>query len=139
MQPNESVVPINTTPLLYDKDFYTWPEEWMCYEEDIPVGNAILQEYVPFIESLIQRNLANSTIKKYMMNLCVLGSTIIGRIQDETRQKKWPAKKLLLEYLDDEGGPLTRCWDLNDDTDFKNIMAYDSVCRKLYRFMKDQK
>jgi hypothetical protein len=139
MESKESIGPFNPTPLLYYKDFYTWSESWMGEEKDRAIGDAILQEYVPFIESLVQQGLAKSTIKKHMLNLCVLGSEIIGRIQDEPRRKKWPAKKLLLEYLDDEGGPLTHCWDPNDDTDFKNIMAYDSVCRKLYMFIKDKK
>ena len=139
MQPKESIGTFNPTPLLYYKDFYAWSESWMGEEKDRAIGDAILQEYIPFIESLVQQGLAKSTIKKYMLNLCVLGSEIIGRIQDEPRRKKWPAKKLLLEYLDDEGGPLTHCWDPNDDTDFKNIVAYDSVCRKLYRFIEDEK
>jgi len=138
MQPNETVLPINTTPLLYCKDFYKWSETWMCYEEDIPVGKAILQEYIPFIESLIQRNLAKRTIKNHMLNLCVLGSEIIGRIQEDERQRKWPPKKILLSYIDDSGGPIPHGWDPDDDTDRNNITAYDAVCRKLYRFIKDQ-
>lgn len=139
MQPKESIGPFNPTPLQYYKDYYTWSEAWMGEEKDRAIGDAILQEYIPFIESLVQQGLAKSTIKKHMLNLCVLGSEIIGRIQDEPRRKNWPAKKLLLEYLDDEGGPLAHCWDPNNNTDFKYILAYDSICRKLYRFIIDQK
>jgi hypothetical protein len=139
MQANESNGSLNPTPLVYFKDYYTWSASWMGEERDRAVGDAILQEYIPFIESLVQRRLAKSTIKKYMLNLCVLGSAIIERIQDEPRRKNWPAKKLLLEYLHDEGGPLAHCWDPNDDIDFKNILAYDSCCRKLYKFLNEQK
>ncbi len=139
MQANESNNVLNPTPLEYFKDYYKWSASWMGEEKDRAIGDAILQEYVPFIESLAQHGLAKRTIKMHMLNLWALGSAIIEQIQDEPVQKNWPAKKLLLEYLHDEGGPLLRCWDPGDGIDIKKILAYDSSCRKFYQFMNGQK
>ena len=137
MQLKETVSSINKIPLLYAKDFYEWPEHWMGFEKDIDFGKKILQEFIPFIEFLTQKSLAKSTIKKYMSDLSVLGSEIIRRIHDNESQRKWPAKKILLNYIDDSGGPLPHCWDPNEFTQQRYITNYDSVCRRLYRFINN--
>jgi hypothetical protein len=129
---------VNATPLLYFKDFYNWPRDWMEFETDLEVGNGILQEFIPFIEHLVQKGLSKSTIKKYMTDLGVLGSEIIRRIHDSEDQRKWPASVILLSYIDDSGGPLPYCWDTTDFTEQRYITAYDSVCRKLYKFVTKQ-
>jgi len=128
----------NQIPLLYFKDFYTWPRNWMGFEIDIEVGNKILQEFIPFIEYLAKKNLAISTIKKYMTDLGVLGSEIIRRIHDSENQRTWPASKILLYYIDEKGGPFPHFWDPNDFTQKRYISAYDSVCRNLFKFMTKQ-
>jgi hypothetical protein len=107
----------------------------MGFKEDIDLGNTILQEFVPFIEHLVNKNLARSTIKKYMSNLGVLGSEIIRRIHENGNQRKWPVKKILLNYLDDEGGPLPYCWNPDEFTEQRYITAYDSTCRIFYKFI----
>ncbi len=50
-------------PLIYHKDFYEWPKQWMGVKEDVDVGTRILQEFIPFIEHLVDKKLARSTIK----------------------------------------------------------------------------
>lgn len=126
---------IDKMPLLYSKDFYEWPQYWMGFEKDLDVGNKILQEFIPFIGFLAQRNVARSTMRKYMSDLSVLGSEIIRRIHDNEKQRKWPAKKIILDYIDDSGGPLPNCWNPNELTEQRYITAYDSVCRRLHRFL----
>jgi hypothetical protein len=64
MSSNEVNSTKNKIPLLYYKDFYEWPQHWMGFKEDIVIGNNILQEFIPFIEFLVNKKLAKSTIKK---------------------------------------------------------------------------
>ncbi len=124
------------TPLLYNKDFYEWSRSWMGFEKDIEVGDKIIQEFVPFIESLVQKNLARSTIKKYMADLWVLGGEIIRGIHNDEHQRKWTGREILLHYINDVGGPLPHCWNPNEFTEQRYMTAYDSVCRILYKFIK---
>ena len=126
----------NNLPLIYYKDFYDWPKHWMGFEEDIDVGGKIIQEFIPFIEFLVEKQLARSTIKKYMSDLGVLGSEIIRRIQNNEDQRNWSGKKILLYYIDNSGGPLPHCWDPDEFTQQRYITAYDSVCRNFYKFIR---
>jgi hypothetical protein len=130
---------INKIPVLYYKDFYEWPQHWMGFKEDIDLGNRILLEFIPFIEFLVDKKLARSTIKKYMSDLGVLGSEIIRRIHENENQRKWPANKILLDYLDESGGPIPHCWDPNEFTQQRYITAYDSTCRNFYKFINNKK
>jgi len=139
MQSSEQVSSVSKIPLLYFKDFYNWPRDWMGFEADLEVGSRILTEFIPFIEFIVKKGLARSTIKKYMTDLGVLGSEIIRRIHDSEAQRKWPASKILLHYIDDSGGPLPYCWDVNDFTQQRYITAYDSVCRMLHKFITKRK
>ena len=122
-------------PLIYYKDFYDWPKHWMGFKEDIDVGGKILQEFIPFIEFLVDKKLARSTIKKYMADLSLLGSEIVRSIQHHEDQRNWAAKKILLYYVDESGGPLPHCWDPEEFTQQRYITAYDSVCRNLYKYL----
>lgn len=129
----------NKIPLFYFKDFYEWPQHWMGFKEDIDLGNRILLEFIPFVEFLVNKKLARSTIKKYMADLGVLGSEIIRRIHENENQRKWPAEKILLDYLDESGGPIPHCWDPNEFTQQRYITAYDSTCRNFYKFINNKK
>lgn len=122
-------------PTHYYKNFYEWPKQWIGFGEDLNVGNRIIKEYLPFIEHLVGRQLARSTIKKYMSDLGVLGSEIISRIHLYEDQRNWSAKQILLFYIDDSGGPFPHCWNPDKFIQQRYISAYNSVCRQLYKYL----
>ena len=74
-----------------------------------------------------------------MGNLWVLGSEIISGVHYDEEQRTLAAQDLLLEYVEEEGGPLVHQWDPNYKTDMASIKSYDATCRKLYKFLKTSK
>ncbi|MFQ5544300.1 MAG: hypothetical protein ACE5FY_08130 [Nitrospiria bacterium] len=116
---------------LYCKDIDEWPLEWAGLPElDIPVGTRLIKEFKPFLLDLIHRDRSKGTVKKYASYLCCLGGEIMRRVDDSANDRKLPVRDLLFKYIDEEGGPLWR-----HARDERDHMAYDSVCRLLYKFM----
>lgn len=121
-------------PVDYFKDFYEWPKDWMGVKADLVIGDALLRLFTPFIESLIKNGLSVKTIKNHMGNLAVLGSEIIRRLNDgDEKNRKLMPRKLLLEYINDENGPLVHHWDPNDSTEEAHLKSFDATCRKLFK------
>lgn len=124
------------TPIDYFSDFFEWPQNWMVENKDIAIGNNLLETFIPFIDSLIREGLAVRTIRNHMLNLSVLGGEIIRRLNDgDEHNRKLKSGKLLLEYIDDEQGPLVHHWDINDRADEACLKSFDGTCRKLYTFI----
>lgn len=123
-------------PADYFSNFAQWPEDWMVIDEDLVIGNNLLELFTPFIENLIKEELAIKTIKNHMGNLMLLGEEIIRRLNDDDEDnRKLMPKKLLLEYIDEEYGPLLLHWDPNDPTEEAHLKAFDATCRKLFKFI----
>jgi len=123
-------------PVNYFKDYCDWPKHWMESDEDLATGNALLVLFTPFIESLIKNDLSVRIIKNHMGNLSVLGGEIIRRLNDgDEKNRKLQPKELLLEYIDEEYGPLVHHWDPNNTTEESYLKSFDGTCRKLYKFI----
>ena len=60
----------------------------------------------------------------------MLGAELIRRIQDEPSLRKLTIQGLLLELLEDDGGPLV--YPLLPESE---QIAFDGTCRKLFRFL----
>jgi len=124
------------SPTDYHHDFLEWPRDWMESEKDLKIGKDMLNSFTPFIKSLIDDGLAAKTIKNHMANLCLLGSEIIRRLNDgDAAYRKLPTNRIVLEYIDDQHGPLLSFWDPNDSTELAYLKAFDATCRKLYKFI----
>ena len=64
----------------------------------------------------------------------MLGGEIIRRRQDDPDLAKQPAPELLFNLVEEDGGPLI--WpSITESTQ----NAFDATCRKLYRFLNQQK
>ncbi len=84
---------------------------------------------------MISDGLAVKTIKNHMLNLSQLALEIIRRLNDEVEDyRKLPIETLLLKYINDQDGPLLHHLDPNDSADETQLKAFDSTCRKLYKF-----
>lgn len=116
--------------LEYCKDIDEWPESWEIDEEDIKIGRGIVEQFKPFIISLIEKGLSKKTVKLYRDYLWVLGGELIRQINDDESDRRLSARKLILKHVDDFGGPYWR-HSCNDADNAK----YNSVCKELFKFL----
>lgn len=123
------------TPIDFDSQFYEWPSQWIVVKGDLRIGKEMVNLFTPFIQSLIDDGLAVKTIKRHMLNLCLLGSEIVRRINDEdVAFRKLPTTRIIFKYVDEESGPLLHFWNPNDPTEETYLKAFDATCRKLYKY-----
>jgi len=103
-----------------------WPESWAIDEADVQKGLEIVAVLAPFAESLVNRGLALSTIRRHINNLWLLGGEIIREINFDPGQRAKTALELLEASVDDEGGPY--CRHLETESEMK---SFDATCKKL--------
>lgn len=105
------------------------PESWACLPEDVPVGKGLVTELRPFVVHLEQRGLAPAKIRGHVNGLWVIGGEIIRRLDEDPRQRKLTARKLLLGAIEGGEAPLANGVSEADQN------AIDATARKLLRFM----
>jgi|SRR5579859_4931999 len=114
----------------YCPDLADWARHW-CYEpRDLLGGQQFVEHITPFLRHLLQSGLARRTLRRHRDNLRLLGAELIRRIQDEPSPRKLTIQGLLLELLEDDGGPLV--YPLLPESE---QIAFDGTCRKLFRFL----
>ncbi len=111
-------------------DLDAWPDRWMIDQPDRTMGKAIVTVLTHFIEHLIKQGLTKRTIKRHVDNLWVLGGEIITDINWDESLGKLSAKDLVINAIDEEGGPLLR-----NPLDPEDQKPFDSTCKKLYKFL----
>ena len=116
--------------LAYVPDLYEWPDSWMVDQPDRAMGKAIVTVLTPFIDYLINQGLTKRTIKRHVDNLWALGGEIITAINWDESLRKQSATDLVINAIDEEGGPLLR-----NPLDPDDQKPFDSTCRKLYKFL----
>ena len=94
------------------------------------MGKAIVTVLTPSIEHLIKQGLTKRTLKRHVDNLWVLGGEIITGINWDESIRKLSAKDLVINAIDEEGGPLLR-----NPLDPEDQKPFDSTCKKLYKFL----
>ena len=112
------------------KDMNGWPKNWAGDDSDIPIGQRIVQTLDSFVLAMMEEGLAPSTIKRHVCYLCLLGGEIIRCVQDDRKLRKATGNELVLRFIDDEGGPLSRYLPTEEDQ-----RPFDGTCRKLYRYL----
>jgi hypothetical protein len=115
-------------------DLVNWPELWKIEDNDVAIGQRIVDSIQPFLIDLQQHGLAHKTLARHRDHLQMLGGEIIRRRHDNPDLVKQLISDPLLHFIEDDGGPLiwpriTEC--------AQN--AFDATCRKLYRFLNQQK
>lgn len=122
--------PASPEVLTYVPDIGEWPDSWMVDQPDRATGQAIVTVLTPFIEHLINQGLTKRTIKHHVDNLWALGGEMITAIHWDESLRKLSARDLVLNAIDEEGGPLLR-----NPLDPEDQKPFDSTCRKLYKFL----
>jgi hypothetical protein len=131
----KSSLPKNAIGLFleYCKDIDEWPDSWEIDEADIKIGHDVVEQFKPFIISLIEKGLSKKTVKSYRDYLWALGGELIRQINDDESERCLSAKDLILKHVDNYGGPYWRhAYDEADDA------RYDSVCRKFFKFLTEK-
>jgi hypothetical protein len=114
-------------------DFYEWPERWKEFDKDVPYGEGIIQIYKPFVEELLS-HYSKSTVNRHLTNLWLLGGELIREINMNPELRKQPPMDLLLDNVDETGGPYCRHLDSEEQ-----MRAYEATCRKLFRFLQGER
>lgn len=131
----DTIIPARRTTL--DKlcmDLASWPELWAIEHRDVAIGQCIVESIQPFLIDLLHQALADKTLTRHRDHLQMLGGEIIRRRQDDPDLAKQSARELLFNLVDEDGGPLI--WPSITES-AQN--AFDATCRKLYRFLDQQK
>ena len=129
----ESTVPSRSAPDFshYVKEIEQWPRSWMIDRPDLATGQAVLAVLGPFIERLVNQGLSRRTFKRHIDNLWALGGEIISKVNADPSQREQSARVLIMDAVDDEGGPI-----LSDAFGPDDQRSFDTTCRKLYRFLE---
>ena len=112
------------------KDINNWPGSWAGDDNDLVAGHLILEVFIQYLLSLLDKGRAKSTVRKHANYLWALGGEIIRDTNDRGFDPTVSAVDLLLQYVQAEGGPYWRHADSQDD-----LRQYDSTCRSLYKFL----
>jgi len=111
-------------------DFYEWPERWKGFPEDVPYGEGIIAIYKPFVDELLSR-LSRNTVKRHLDNLWLLGGELIRKINMNPELRKKTPMDLLLDNVDETGGPYCRHLDSEEE-----MIAYEATCKRLSKFLR---
>ena len=115
----------------YCPDLDQWPGSWRYEERDLAPGQQMVECFKPFLRHLLGLGLSRKTLRKHRDNLWLLGGEIISDLHETPRLRKRPIDQVVLEALDDEGGPLiSRAAE-------DQQRSFDATCRKFYRFLKE--
>jgi hypothetical protein len=104
----------------------------MGWEKDLPEGEKLVACFRPFLEHLVSSDQSPKTIQKHVDNIWALGGEIIRHLNENPSLRKKPVEKILLDLVDEEGGPLLYGCDSEDQQN-----SFDSTCRKLCRFLTE--
>jgi hypothetical protein len=115
-------------------DLGNWPELWAVEPTDVAVGQSIIASIRPFLLDLLQQGLAKKTLARHRDHLQMLGGEIIRRRYDDPKLAQQSVSELLFNFVEEDGGPLI--WPRITES-AQN--SFDATCRKLYRFLSQQK
>jgi len=104
----------------------------MGFEKDILPGQQLVGCFQLFCERLLTTNLTRKTVHKHINNLWLLGGEVIRDLNEDGKLRKIPIDQLLLQILDEDGGPL-----IHNGSE-EEQRSFDSTCRKLYCFLADR-
>ncbi|MCY0852737.1 hypothetical protein [Cupriavidus sp. D39] len=111
-------------------DLANWPTTWQIEAPDIAAGQRIIELLTPFLMDLLTQSITDKTRRRHRDHLWMLGGEIIRRRHEDSDLASLATETLLLQMIDDEGGPLI--WPRITETEQK---AFDTTSRKLYRYL----
>lgn len=96
----------------------------------MPLGKEIVRAVGLFLEALVSSELAESTVRRHVDNIWLLGGEIVRRAWLDPVIRRLEGRDLLLRFVDEEGGPL-----LHGGATEQEQRTFDGTCRKLVEFL----
>jgi hypothetical protein len=114
----------------YVPDLQNWPASWRFESEDLPLGQALVEVFTPFLRHLLAQGYARKTLVRHRDHLWMLGGHLIEVRHDDPDAAAMDARTLVLNQIHEYGGPL-----ISRHLDEDAQSAFDATCKKLYRFL----
>jgi hypothetical protein len=111
-----------------------WPHCWRVEAADLRRGEQLLDIFKPFLFWLLDQGLSRKTLRLHRDHLCDLGGELIRQLNLHPKSRRQPTASVLLESLDDEGGPL-----IYPRKSEPEQRSFDSTCKKLHCFLLHSK
>lgn len=111
-------------------DLGQWPQRWRFDDADLPFGQQLVACFTPFLLDLIAQRYTRKTLARHRDHLWLLGGDIVRRAQEEPKLRRQPVERVMLQLVDNEGGPLL--WPSLAEAE---QVAFDATCRKFYQFL----
>jgi hypothetical protein len=106
-----------------------WPLLWQGLPDDVRIGKTVVAAIRPFLASLAASDASETTLRRHFGNAYLLGDEIV-RNTSLLGIEVTKGTELLLEFIDESGGPLLHGYATEDEQ-----RSFDSTCRKLHRFV----
>ena len=114
----------------YCPDLPAWPTSWCGQARDVIAGEQIVAVFTPFLLALLAQGLSRKTRNLHRNNLWLLGSEIIGKINDTPKLRKRPVKELIMQAVAGDKGP-----PIHGGLCEQEQRSFDSTCKKRHRFL----
>lgn len=114
----------------YCVDLAEWPERWQLSSDDHHYCKQVLTVLKPFMLFLVHNGIQGDALQRHFNNLWLLGLEIVRTSHINPALRRQPAKQLIADSVDDEGGPI--CRELENDTARD---AFDATCRMLHQYL----
>ncbi len=112
-------------------DIDHWPLGWGAAARTMPTAQRILNLLKAFLCDLLSQRLARKTLLKHRENLCILGETIVQRINQKPALRRKNMVPVMMVFIDEDGGPL-----LYPSQSIAQ-RSLDATCLKLRGFLLD--
>jgi len=89
--------------------------------------------FKPFLRHLLNLELSGKTLRQHRDNLWLLGGELIRHLHASPRLRRRPIEQVVLQVLDDEGGPL-----ISYGATEQQQRSFDATCCRFYRFLKER-
>lgn len=106
-----------------------WPQSWAGFPEDIPYGQQLCAQMIPFVRFLHAQGFTTKTLRTHLANLWAIGGEIIRDINEDNAARKTSPQLLLKKTIKNGQAPLLRNATENEQR------SCDATARKLNKFL----
>jgi len=114
-------------------DIDHWPLGWGAAARTMPTAQRVLNLFKVFLCDLLSKRLARKTLLKHREHLCILGETIVQRINQKPDLRRKNMVPVMMVFIDEDGGPLLY------PSQSLAQRSLDATCLKLRGFLLDSK
>ncbi len=114
-------------------DIDHWPYGWGAEARTLPTAKRIGDLMKAFLCDLLSKRLARKTLLQHREHLCILGETVVQRINQKPALRRKNMVPVMMVFIDEDGGPLLY------PSQSKAQRTFDSTCLMLRDFLLDSK